>query len=314
MRYISIFILCLLLSCELEEPKGPSLSVVSYNVEAFFDNIDHGNEFYDDLYEKDYNKRIALMQDVLKTDEIASADIIFFQEVENEKVLCDLLDSGLRKRGFTYYGVTSSSSSPIQLGFISKHRVMNLNANITTTRDILTLTIYKDKKFFNFIVVHAKSRIGENTNEIRKDLARHINVLVKRDKHSRFIILGDFNTELVYDSSDLISSGNESAVINSGSIPTTPYYSNITYATFYDPFSDYSYPFLCDGTYYYKDDWYMLDHIMFNKAVADDLKTFKAHILNLSILKDEFGKPYSFDRNRICGYSDHFPIKVDLYY
>ena len=310
---ISIFILCLLLSCEASTSQDLSISVASYNVEALFDTVDDGDEFFEELYQEDYLTRISLIQDVLKTDELASCDIIFLQEIESEKVLIDLLDLGLRKRGFTYYGITNSDS-PIQVGFISKSKVSNLNTHKTTHRDILSLTLSKEHKYFNFIVLHAKSKIGEDTNLVRKELAEHINVLVNKDAYARTIILGDFNAELCSDSSDIISIGVEEEVISNGSIPVTRYYNKISNRTFYDPFSDYSYPLKCDGSYYYSDRWYMLDHIMFNKAVTSSLKNYKAEILNFDFIKDEYGKPYGFNLAKKEGYSDHFPIKLKLYY
>lgn len=306
--FILTLILLIFISCEAKIPNSSKgLSVITYNLYNMFDDIDNGNEHTNyhpssGYTARDYDKRIGSYCALFKKEEF-DVDIIFFQEIESERVLVSLLDKGMRRRGYQYYGIAKINNIPNTVGFISKIKPYEVRLHLASSdRPILSLEVIKNGVQYKIFNLHAKSNLGEEelNKKERKALARHINNLI--NPNEKVIILGDFNSSV---SDDMLSLNQEE-----DSIFVSLDSENIAYGSFYDATEDVYFPLNGDGTYFYKDKWYYYDKILISSSIANKSK-FSYKILNLDLLcKDGF--PLCYDNSSECGYSDHFALRLDL--
>ena len=306
--FILTLILLVFVSCEARIPNSSKgLSVITYNLYNMFDDIDNGNEHTayhpsSGYTGRDFDKRIESYCALFKKEEF-DVDIIFFQEIESERVLVSLLDKGMRRRGFHYYGIAKINNIPNTVGFISKIKPYEVKIHLAASdRPILSLEVIKDGEQYKIFNLHAKSNLGEEeeNKKERKALARHINNLINPDE--KVIILGDFNSSV---SDDMLSLNQEE-----DSIFVSLDSKNIAYGSFYDATEDVYFPLNGDGTYFYMGKWYYYDKILISSSIASN-SNFSFKILNLDFLSKD-GFPLRYDNSSECGYSDHFALRLDL--
>lgn len=317
-------LLCLLLAgCENQTDikSEQSFTVVSWNVQSLFDSVDNGNE-YAAFRQKQgwsrarYNERISSLAEVLRNYDFSSADVIFFQEVENSTVLKDLLSAGLRRRGFIYYGVIDNIT-PISVGFISKIKPFDIIIHFADSqRPIMQTRFLLNGESISVFNLHAKSNLGEESENLRlrKEYARYLNKLVASSYDEKIILLGDFNTSIRLDTLDMLSSAaaiNSSEIITRHSLPVASSMDNLDYSVFYDPLLDSAMPFPGEGTYYYNGIWTLPDHILLSSSLVEFCSLLEITILS-DYTSDSEGKPDGYDTSIWRGYSDHFPLRLTL--
>lgn len=322
-RFVSIFLSILIiffLSCSQEEIKeSEALTIISYNVQNLFDDLEVGTEYYEFKRHSGwttelYNKRISIFQQLFKGDNYADADVIFLEEVESREVLVALLDRGLRMRGFLYYGIIEDDN-PISVGYISKISPKAVSVHsVGEQRPILCLELVKNNQQFVITCLHAKSNVGSEDEcmKKRKEYARHISFLTEYYSRTPLIIIGDFNTEPRLDTCDMladISCINVSNALSEGCVPITGDINNCDGFVLYDLAYDRSIPLSSDGSYYYNGRWYIYDRALVNRTLIDC-----SYDLSFDILGDEtaseYGIPLSFERASGVGFSDHFAVKL----
>jgi len=304
-------------SSDDDESQTMTLSVISYNVKCLFDDVDTGNEYQDyrrsnGYTQTKYNQRISSYSSLFKTDDFSSVDIIFLQEVESEKVLEDLLDNGLRRRGFVYYGI-AETSGPISVAFISKIKPHAVNIHKAgSQRAMLSVDVIKDSRHFLLLSLHAKSNLGteEENLKLRKEYAALINSIVSQAGIDDVIICGDFNSEAKDGYDDILSLGD--AAKTNGSVPVISD-SKAHSASFYDPVSDPSLPLKCDGTYWHENVWHDYDHILLSPSVTRLSENVSFEILAPNSLSQS-GIPFGYNVSEGKGYSDHYPVKAVVTY
>ena len=106
----------MLISCMGDLPQG-GIQIVTFNTQTLFDDVEDGDEFFPFTRAEGWNstryaQRLERLREAVRSS--LDADIIFLQEVESDRVLDDLLDQSLRRRGYRYYCV-ADDSSPISV-------------------------------------------------------------------------------------------------------------------------------------------------------------------------------------------------------
>lgn len=316
--FLSIF---LLFSCTHESKvEEKEFSVISYNIQTFFDDDYLGNEFSGFLKEdgwnsKKYINRLNRLRETIKRAEFSSADIIFFQEIENERILEDLLDLSLNRRGFKYYGITNSNS-PISVGYISKIYVNSANSHIAGSgREVIDLEVFIGGHQIRLISLHAKSNLGgkEETEEERLLLSRLLNQLIIEYEGIPMVITGDFNCDPIQLEIQSIMQADYYDIDylqEIGALLVTGNSDSLNNSTLYSPYLDINFPIKGSGTYYYDNEWYNYDHVFFSKEFFEfsNLKFKDFQILNIDFLTKN-NKPFRYDLKSEEGYSDHFAVK-----
>ncbi len=320
-----LFFILSLFSCKGDTPKpqNSTFSVITFNMQTFFDDLDDGDEYTDYLrkngWDKSaYDKRIECTERLLREEAFSSADVIFFQEIESERVLRDLLSGGLSRRGFIYYGV-AESEGPISVGYISKLKAIDFSFHYTDgQRCIMKLDFLKDNTQFRCYTLHAKSNIGTDgeNKAARVAMARHINELLERDRSIPSIVLGDFNTGLSATIDDMLVSASYNSIAEireSGALAVSELLPLRDDRLLYDPLYDDNQMFYSDGTYYYQGKWYVYDHILMNYSLCSLAQSALVSILSEYTSASD-GLPFAFNKEKGSGFSDHFAVKLDIIY
>lgn len=328
MKRFSCFLVVLLIgafcfcSCALSGPAEDAarqkLTVVSWNVQTFFDGQKSGNEysefFKSDIWdERMYLKRVErLSQVIIDLD----ADVYVLQEIENASVIQDICNQLVEKvwknkDNWTYSCFCKNDESSIGCAVISKYPIEDLSTHmidIRTTgtkqpdmRPIMKMKIVTEKKFIDLFVNHWKSKTG---NALESETWRSLqeallaSLLRRTDEDYAGIICGDFNKDIDEFTIVQNESGN---ILLHGDLLNCP--DVCVYSPWLDENGKYDFD---SGSYYYKNAWERIDNIFSYGNVK---------ILDFEPCTDprwttENGTPYSYKIYTGEGYSDHLPIKA----
>ncbi len=335
--YTVLFSFTTLVSCAREKDYQIS-AVAFYNLENLFDPADDPKKFDEEFTpnganhytEEVYRKKLHNMATVLsqlamdKTPE--GPAIIGVAEIENNKVLRDLIaEPELKKRNLKIVHFESPDPRGIDVGMLYNPKYFKLiNAKALPveirekgrkeyTRDVLYVTGKLGEDTVHVFVNHWPSRRGGESATVWKrakaaEVSRKmIDELAKSNPNAKSIVMGDLNDDPVDPSvtKSLGAVGDKNKVAPGGLFnPWVEYYKNGI------------------GTLGYNDSWNLFDQIIlsygFIQPKASHWKYYKAEVFNRKFLKNQFGKykgyPHrSFSGNRwIDGYSDHFPTIVYL--
>lgn len=316
---IVLFTILLLFSCSPEPVRDTGhFTIASWNVQTLFDDIEDGDEFspftrHEGYNSTKYHQRLERIRNVVKSH--LDADIIFFQEVESNKVLEDLLDESLRRRGYIYYGI-AQEYNPISVGFISKINPVSTSLHhVGGQRFILRAEFLVRGRQLVVYCLHAKSNLGEaeENRKDRKEYASLLNSLASDDAHSPVIILGDFNCSVVLDASDMLtlcSPYTSSEIVAMDSLPLVALAEDLDDLSFHDPFLDPSTVLGAQGTYYYSGRFHDYDRILYNRSFAEVWGDSSFEIVSATAINGIY--PYEYDMETGLGYSDHFPVKLTM--
>ncbi|HRV23891.1 MAG TPA: hypothetical protein P5046_01610, partial [Sphaerochaeta sp.] len=137
--------------------------VLSYNVENLFDATLDGTEHaeYRDSKkwnERSYRLRLRNLGKILLDPALNHPDVIILQEIENERVVEDLLSFHLAKKGYRSYAVARTEGSPISVGAISRHPIVRSSVHaVPGGRNILEVVISTPVEEVVIFALHAKS-------------------------------------------------------------------------------------------------------------------------------------------------------------
>lgn len=216
MRQIHRIAFVLLAFCLAVLPAlGKPVTVMSYNVENMFDVFD---DPYTDDDGTDVKKRREI-QAIAKAIEAADADVIVFQELENEHLLQGMVDTFLPDAGYDYVACQRTNSGRgINLGLISRLPIKQLTSHRFKTlthpdapertwrfaRDAMQVTLDVDGKELHLFNVHLKSNSSRPGDENSKfwrtaeamKLKTIIRDLITKDPDALILALGDFNSNI----------------------------------------------------------------------------------------------------------------------
>jgi endonuclease/exonuclease/phosphatase family metal-dependent hydrolase len=330
----SFYVLVLLLFISCDRPEVDSVSIAFYNVENLFDTEDDPKK-YDEQYtpssdrkwdSKKYNTKLTNLARVIgEINKGKAPTFLGLCEIENKKVLEDLVDEELIANN--NYGI-SHIESPDERGIdvallynsdaftVSKIKAYqpDLTQYNDKTRDILYVRgKLNSGETLHFMINHWPSRgEGRKKSEPKriaaaKTLLRIQNEIQAEDPSAKIIVMGDFNDEP--SNTSISNTLGVSCDMNQGN-------DNQLFNAF------------CDlenankGSYKYRSYWDMLDQIMISKSITTDTAGLH-YIPNSAAIKAEdwmiqTGKYKGFPlrtyggKKYLAGYSDHFPVYIEL--
>lgn len=321
-------------SCKTESYNHKrNLTIAFYNVENLFDLVNEpgksDGEFTPDGDKKwtreRYEKKLNDISKVLSSvNEFELPEIIGFAEVENEKVLQDLIQTeNLKSGNYQVVHYESPDFRGIDCALIYRPDEFKVEKSYPVpvkfaddpdyvTRDILYVKgILKNKEELNIFVNHWPSRIGgeEQTEPKRIAVAQilknKIDSVLHVNPDANIVVVGDMNDE---------PANNSLAVTLGARKPSTPGSEliNLMYPEF-----DSNY-----GSYNYRGNWNMLDNIIVSAGLLDekgfqctDKQGFVFHQEWMEFKNNNgqvspnrtYGGP-----NYYGGISDHFPVYFQL--
>jgi len=311
-----------------------------YNLENLFDTkndtLIDDEEFLPEgkkaWTEEKYKEKVANMAAVISQlgKELCSEglSILAVSEIENEKVLIDLVEHPLLKsRNYGVVHVDSKDKRGIDVAFIydkdhfipESHKTYLVDisegdtVDVKHTRDVFLVSGLLDGERIHLTANHWPSRSGgekrgaKNRNKAAM-INRHIlDSLLVEDPNAKLIVLGDMNDDPT----------NDSMIKHLRAKKKTK---KVTHTDIYNPMHA-----LFDkglGTTAYRDSWSLFDQILLSPAFlnkeTEGVQYHKAVIYNKNYLLQKKGKYKGYPLRTFDGdvyqggYSDHLPVYVYL--
>ncbi|MBS9773927.1 MAG: endonuclease/exonuclease/phosphatase family protein [Tenacibaculum sp.] len=340
-----IFVLILSVFTVFSQEKGKKYdirTIAFYNLENLFDTTDDptikdelspimeikGNR--SKIYKNKINNLSYVISQIGKGKTKTSPTILGVCEVENSKVLEDLVNSKkLKNKNYGIIHFNSPDHRGIDVGLLYQQKYFKpihyevFNPNIylenqkINTRDILLVSGYLDDELIHIIVNHWPSRRGGEleTRPMREKSAYKVTQIIEKirenDKNAKIIIMGDFNDDPISKSfKDVLKTKKKRKKLKKNDI-FNPYEKMFSKGL---------------STLGYRDNINLFDQILLtsslvNKKKNNDFssyKMFKSAIFNKRFLTQRKGKykgyPFrSFSKGQYTGgYSDHYPVYIYL--
>lgn len=309
--------------------------IAFYNVENLFDtqrdtNIQDEdftpsgrNNWTDDKYKKKL-KNLAYVINLLgKETNPAGAAIIGVAEVENKKVIEDLINTGdLASRKYQIVHQDSPDARGIDVGLIYNPLLFKVTsykvypftlpgANDIKTRDILVVSGLLAGQPLNVLVNHWPSRRGDNSSPLRECAAaicKYISdSIYLANPKAGIIIMGDMNDDPKDKSTRIVLNAKKNKEeVQKGGLYNTMWKIHESGT----------------GTLCYKDQWNLFDQIIISQNLLSTGKSKlnfeKAEVFNKDFLFQKSGKYKGYPLRTFSGntflngYSDHFPTLIYL--
>ena len=192
-----------------ESGKNPSVSIMTWNLQALFDGVEDGNE-YDEYREaagwsnEKYSGRLNGIAAAISKMEPSPPDIIAIQEIESAQVLNDLAVA-LSGNGYAWTHFAGNPGMSLGLGVLSrlpldgvKVHSVNIDGQ-AAPRPVLEARLSAGSGEFALFVCHWKSKLGgeEVTEAARRASARiilrRIRELAVAEPDLPVIVMGDLN-------------------------------------------------------------------------------------------------------------------------
>lgn len=336
MTLLSLFITSFLILSG--QKNDPVFTVAFYNVENLFDIEDHP-ETDDEEFTPESEKAWDMEKYEKKLDDLTSVfrainddelpEIIGLSEVENKKVLDDLIQTkGLRKGEYGIVHYESPDFRGIDCALLYRMQEFNVISSraipvsfpfdsAETTRDILYVEgATSENERLHFFVNHWSSRWGgEKETEPKRifcavALRKEVDAILNKEPGAKIIIMGDLNDEPTNRSVfETLLANNKRK--NAGD--------RELFNLMYDRHNIDG-----EGSYNYRGKWNMLDQIIVSRAVISSPGGLHCDYESGRILKEEFmmylnEENQQYVPNRTYGgpeyyggISDHFPVFVTL--
>tara|TARA_R110002111_G_scaffold82729_2_gene130210 strand:+ start:9212 stop:10165 length:954 start_codon:yes stop_codon:yes gene_type:complete len=307
-----------------------SYTVAFYNIENLFDVENDPLTNDDDFlptsakrwtpkrYKNKLKKLGTVISKIGEEDTESAPTIVGLAEVENKKVLSDLVRSkNLIKEGYSFVHYDSADERGIDVALLYKSDIFKVeNSEVFSvylqtefgeqdyTRDILLVQGVLNNEPLHIIVNHWSSRReGEKETEFKRLAASNkvnsiIKTIKKEDPNIKIIVMGDFNDNPNNDSIALMEKESE------------------LYNPFKTVWSQYK------GSLSYNFQWNLFDQILFSTNFFDTnnstLNFDIADVFNTKILTQYHGKykgqPFRtyVGKKYKGGYSDHFPVYIQF--
>jgi endonuclease/exonuclease/phosphatase family protein len=343
MKLISLFFtLVLLYSNLLYGQKQYQIKTVAfYNLENLFDTINDPTkndeaspimgikENRTAVYLKKLNNMAKVLSEIGTKEAINSPVILGVSEIENRKVLEDLIrTSYLEDKNYSIIQFDSPDLRGIDVALLYQekyfkpihHEIFELRlwdekGIRIYTRDQLLVSGYLDDELIHVIVNHWPSRRGgEEKSRFKREKAAYLNIQIIEkiklsDPNPKIIIMGDLNDDPTNASLKNV-------------LKTKAFKKNVKEGDIYNPMEE----MFKNGqnTLVYRDNINLFDQIMFTSPLlttTNDYSTYKMYktkIFNPQYLTTQTGKykgyPFrSFSGSKfIGGYSDHYPVYMYL--
>lgn len=309
--------------------------IAFYNVENLFDiqrdrNIQDEdftpsgrNNWTEDKYQKKLNNLAYVINQLGKETVSSGVAIVGLAEVENRKVIEDLINTGdLSKRKFQIIHQDSPDARGIDVGLIydpASFKVLSYKvypfaipgSSDTRTRDILVVGGLLGGQPLNILVNHWPSRRGDDSSPLRERAAaicKHISDSIYRtDSKAGIIIMGDMNDDPKDKSTRIVLNAKKNQdEVQKGGLYNTMWKIHDSGI----------------GTLCYKDQWNLFDQIIISQSLLkkgnNKLSFLRAEVFNKDFLFQKSGKFKGYPLRTLSGntflngYSDHFPTLIYL--
>ncbi|OSY87180.1 endonuclease [Tenacibaculum holothuriorum] len=340
-KLVYLLVLSFIVSTGYAQKKYKIRTVAFYNLENLFDPINdpekddekspimemEGNR--EEVYQKKLEKLSDVISQLGSEKAKTSPAILGVAEIENKKVLEDLIKTEkLKKKHYGIIHFDSPDKRGIDVALLYQKRYFKpvhyeaFNPNIydknrkVYTRDILLVSGYLDDELVHIIVNHWPSRRGgeAKSRPLREKAAYKVGQIIEKikenDPNAKVIIMGDFNDDPINSSFKKV-------------LKTKTKKKNVDKGEIYNPYEDmFRRGF---NTLGYRDNINLFDQILITSPLLDkggkdfsDYKMFKSGIFNKRFLTQKKGRykgyPFrSFSNGRFTGgYSDHYPVYMYL--
>jgi endonuclease/exonuclease/phosphatase family metal-dependent hydrolase len=325
---------------------GKSFTAAVWNLQALFDGEDRGTE-YDEYRSaagwtgEKYKARIlGISMAVEKMTGAGVPDFIGLVEIENSRVLEDLAGSGLSKYHYDWSFFGSLPGMSLGAGVLSRHPVIDARLHSVTAggetapRPVIEARIESAGEPIVFFVCHWKSKVGgeESTEALRRASARiirrRLEELREKEPDTPVVIMGDLNEnhdEFYRRAGAVVSAilpddpraaalaageqGRDFLVISGEKPPRLKYIDSAAGALYSPWIQD-----LENGSYYYRNHWETIDHLLLNGALFDgsgwDYQG--AEIPARPPFTGAAGYPEPYVPRNGLGLSDHLPLLLYL--
>ena len=282
--------------------------IVTWNMCEFFDSREDGGEYAgwresDGWNDAKYNERIKKCV-MYMVSNFMDADVIVLEEVESSEVLISLLEGGMKKEGYIYYGIASDESD-LSVAFISRIKPVSLRLLFEpSSRPMLCRDLDINGELVRIIGVHLRSRLKEENKEIRRE-----ELLMLKDEAEKcdcpLIIIGDFNIDPFIHKEEMCDTREGETTL-----PLTGDGSRAYGGRLFSPYLDYASP-LIGGTYFFEGQWERLDNILLSSFFFDweGIEYEGTTIIKGGDASDYLGRPLKYDKSTGKGMSDHFALK-----
>jgi endonuclease/exonuclease/phosphatase family metal-dependent hydrolase len=338
--FLSVAMLVLASCAPFGGARPGEISVLSYNVQNLFDDVDDGTEYRD--YDPGagnwdtarYHAKLSAIATVITTAEAEGPTIVALQEVENAAALRELAETYLQRAGYRELVLVPAPGSAVNNAVLSKlpvtrvqsHGVADVGSRYPL-RDILEVWIDTGHEPLALFVNHWKSRSGgaESTERMRRAAARVVAERVRRLTASnpdvQLLVAGDLNISV--DEYDRVDGAYRTALmpLADAAAPSVDSHLHVTFepasarvtprlVALYSPWKRSGTP----GSYVYRGSWETIDHFLLAPNLVDgaDWSFDGFAVVRETFMMDASGAPRRWRDG--SGYSDHFPILLTLTY
>ena len=341
-KQIVVFLLILILpSLIFSQKKYDIKTIAFYNLENLFDT--ENDTLIDDeaspimeikenrleIYQKKLNNMAKVISEIGEVESKNSPVILGVAEIENKRVLVDLIETSyLKEKNYNIIHYDSPDLRGIDVGFLYQptffrpihHETFELklweeNGMRIYTRDQLLVSGYLGDELIHIIVNHWPSRRGgEEKSRPTREKAAYLNTQIIEqikltDPNPKVIIMGDLNDDPINTSlKEVLKTKAEKDDVKEGDI--------------YNPMEDMFKR--GQNTLVYRDNLNLFDQIMFTSPLLTTTKDFssykmyKANIYNPQYLTTQTGKYKGYPFRSwgysgfTDGFSDHYPVYIYL--
>ncbi len=315
-----------------KQNKRVDFRIMFYNTENYFDPFDdsltNDQEFLPDAmrhwnYKRFVHKRNDIYKTIMAVGDMEPPAIIGLCEIENRFVLNQLLyKTPLEKFDYRIIQQESPDHRGIDVALLFNPKILKvldydfIAINFpfspeTKTRDIIYVkALIEGQDSLHIFVNHWPSRYGGELSSaprrayVAKQLAKHIDILLQKNKKAKILVMGDFN--------DYPYNRSIRDVLNAGKDPQKNRLINLMPEHYHNL-----------GTHKFHGEWGILDQFMVSPALLSADKGIfvegEAHIFNADFLLTDdtkfLGKmPFRtyLGMKYQGGFSDHLPIYLDL--
>ncbi|MCQ2398301.1 MAG: endonuclease/exonuclease/phosphatase family protein [Sphaerochaetaceae bacterium] len=324
--FAAVLFLCVLMCGCPQKESGDAdtdLVIASWNVQNIFDAVENGTEYSEFLpssgwNEKMYAARVSNAVTVLGYDRLADADIIVLNEVENDKVVEDILNSPvMKKRNLSWYVTAGEPGAAIKTAVISRMPIKSVRIHsVDGARPVLQAEFETAGERLFVLAVHAKSRLEgiEQTAPVRLETGKVLKTVaasLERDFSGCLVVIaGDFNED--YRDTNMMCDTRTSA----GKSTNVPLLltDRPAYGFWYCMWVDGKKSLWPEGSYNYGGQWFCFDNILISGAGGNKSgwELEDAGVVTTGIIRSSDNKPEAYNRQKLSGVSDHLPVWVSF--
>jgi endonuclease/exonuclease/phosphatase family metal-dependent hydrolase len=335
---------CTVSSVRGSQPLG-TVTIAAWNVQALFDGTETGNEYGEYTASSGWSeeKYLARLAFLAQGADHIGADILGMIEVENLRILETLASGPLAKQNYRWAFFAHNPGASLGIGVLSRYPFVKTKTHSAVygeeavPRPVLELWLEPEGRPLVLFICHWKSKLGgdKNTEPLRRASAwiinRRMEELGRENPGMPVIILGDLNenhdefyrqkgayqSALLPDdpgaaeyAGKIPAGGREDFLIISGEKPPRAEYFPPGSRAFYSPWGIE----LSPGSYYYRDAWETIDHLLLSEALFDhsgwDFDTCQVGAREPFL--NAQGYPNAYNPRTGFGLSDHLPLTLVL--